>query len=61
MSTPKQKTRIVIADDHPVVRAGLRALKDSQLDMQVVGEAGDGPTAMEQVRRDTLSGAVPTS
>ncbi len=34
--------RIVLADDHHVVRAGLRALIDAQPDMEVVAEAGDG-------------------
>jgi two-component system, NarL family, response regulator NreC len=46
----KTKTRIVIADDHAVVRAGLRTLIDSQDDMQVVGEASDAVDALEQVR-----------
>lgn len=41
--------RIVLADDHSVVRAGLRALIDAQADMEVVGEAGDGVTALAQV------------
>jgi len=47
----KSKTRIVIADDHAVVRAGLRTLIDAQTDMQVVGEAGDASSAVEQVRQ----------
>jgi two-component system invasion response regulator UvrY len=34
--------RVVIADDHPVVRAGLRQIVAAQPDMQVVGEAADG-------------------
>jgi two-component system response regulator NreC len=38
--------RILIADDHGVVRAGLRALLDAEPDMQVVGEAADGPEAL---------------
>lgn len=39
--------RIVIADDHPVVRAGLRALLDAADGIQVVGEAGDPDEAFE--------------
>jgi DNA-binding NarL/FixJ family response regulator len=39
------KLRIVLADDHNVVRAGLRALIDTQGDMEVVGEAADGEAA----------------
>ncbi|MDR5694786.1 MAG: response regulator transcription factor [Armatimonadota bacterium] len=34
--------RLIIADDHAVLRAGLRLLLESQPDLQVVGEAGDG-------------------
>ena len=34
--------RVVIADDHPVVRAGLRQIVAGQPDMQVVGEAAHG-------------------
>jgi DNA-binding NarL/FixJ family response regulator len=36
------KLRVLLADDHNVVRAGLRALIDAQADMEVVGEAADG-------------------
>lgn len=35
--------RVVIADDHPVVRAGIRSLLAKHPDLQVVGEIGDGP------------------
>jgi len=42
--------RILIADDHAVLRAGLRMLLDAEPDMQVVGEAGDGTTALERAR-----------
>lgn len=40
---------IVLVDDHPVVRAGLRALIDSQSDLTVVGEADDLSTARRVV------------
>jgi len=40
--------RILIADDHPVVREGLAALINRQPDMKVVVEAGDGSEAVEQ-------------
>jgi two-component system NarL family response regulator len=40
--------RVVIADDHPVVREGLRALVNSQQDMKVVAEAANGQQAVEQ-------------
>lgn len=39
--------RILIADDHGIVRSGLRLLLDRQPDMQVVAEAQDGPEAVE--------------
>jgi two-component system, NarL family, response regulator NreC len=42
--------RVVLADDHGVVRAGLKLLVDSQPEMTVVGEAGDGREAWEQVQ-----------
>ena len=43
------RTRIVIADDHAVVRAGLRTLIDGQADMEVVGEASNADDAVAQV------------
>ena len=39
--------RILIADDHEVVRDGVRALLEKQTDMAVVGEAADGREAAE--------------
>ncbi len=41
---------VLITDDHPVVREGLRALIGAQPDMKVVGEASDGLEAMRKVR-----------
>jgi DNA-binding NarL/FixJ family response regulator len=48
---------IVLADDHPIVRQGLRALLEAERDFQVVGEAGDGLEAValvERVKPDVL-------
>jgi DNA-binding NarL/FixJ family response regulator len=42
------RLRIFLADDHQVVREGLRALISTQNDMEVVGEAADGRSACEQ-------------
>ncbi len=42
---PMGKLRILLADDHAVVREGLRALIDAQPDLEVVGEASDGDSA----------------
>jgi len=38
--------RVVVADDHPVVRSGIVALLDLEPDLEVVGEAGDGEQAV---------------
>lgn len=43
--------RVVLADDHTLVRAGLRALIEDIGGISVVAEAGDGPSALEMVRR----------
>lgn len=42
-------TTIVLADDHQVVRQGLKALLDAEQDFRVVGEAGDGLQAIRRV------------
>jgi two-component system response regulator NreC len=42
------KIRLLVVDDHPVVRAGLRTLLSAQDDMDVVGEADDGRAAIER-------------
>lgn len=46
---PAGALRVVIADDNPVVRAGLTALLDAVPDIQVVAEAADGRAACEAV------------
>lgn len=53
MSDPVEPIRIVIVDDSPVVRMGLRALVDTEADLRVVGEAGDGEEALRVVRRES--------
>lgn len=47
----RQPISILLADDHGVVRAGLRALLEAQADMRVVAEAADGPTAIALTRQ----------
>lgn len=47
--------RVLLADDHGIVRAGLRALLEGQSDMQVVAEAPDGPTAVALTREHVPS------
>lgn len=44
------KLTIVIADDHPVFRHGLRQIVESEGEFEVVGEAGDGERALELIR-----------
>lgn len=46
----ENKLRILIAEDHISVREGFRFIIESQADMEVVGEAGDGRTCIEMAR-----------
>ena len=46
-----KKNRIVIAEDHKILREGLRSLLTADGDMDVVGEAGDGMTAIRTIRK----------
>jgi two-component system response regulator NreC len=44
------KTRLLLVDDHAVVRSGLKMLLDAEQDVEIVGEAGTAAEAMEAVR-----------
>ena len=57
MTTPL-KTRILLADDHEVVRSGLRMVLDSVPDLEVVAEAGDGAEAVEIALAEDVDLAV---
>lgn len=46
----KDKTRIVIVDDHPIFRRGLKEIIESDGKFVVAGEAGDGETAIQQMK-----------
>ncbi|MCL1635176.1 response regulator transcription factor [Luteimonas sp. SX5] len=48
----EQPIRILLVDDHAVVREGLRGLLEQQESMQVVGEAGDGLAALDHLASD---------
>jgi len=48
MTEPAAKIRVLVVDDHPVVRQGLRTFLDLQPDLAVVGEAEDGKGCVEQ-------------
>jgi len=55
---PGEPITVVIADDHAVVRSGLRMLLEAQDDMHVVAEAGDVPTALQVIRAHRPTVAV---
>lgn len=59
-SSIKSKTniRVLLADDHPLVRAGIRQLFESAEDLQVVAEAGDGLEAEALIEQHTPDVAV---
>lgn len=46
-----ERIRILLADDHAMLRAGLRALLEAERDLEVVGEAGTGEEAVEMAER----------
>jgi DNA-binding NarL/FixJ family response regulator len=51
---PTPKIRVLLADDHPVVRAGLRGMLATEPDIEVVAEAGSGPEAVALAARTEL-------
>jgi DNA-binding NarL/FixJ family response regulator len=53
-----KKLRVILADDHALVRAGIRVLIESLPDVEVVGEAGNGLEALEVIRRTSPDIAV---
>jgi DNA-binding NarL/FixJ family response regulator len=56
--TPEHRTRILLADDHVLVRQGLRLILDAEPDLVVVAEAGDGAEAVEIASRGDVDLAV---
>lgn len=57
MPTPL-KTRVLLADDHAVVRSGLRAVLDGEPDIEVVAEAEDGLDAIEKTLANEVDLAI---
>src|SRR3989442_199820 len=51
MDKSAETVRILLADDHPILRDGLRRLLEVEPDLRVIGEAGDGIEAVKGVRR----------
>ncbi|WP_314409333.1 response regulator transcription factor [Streptomyces sp. DSM 40484] len=59
MTTPDSPViRILLADDHALVRRGVRLILDGEPDLQVVAEAGDGAQAVELARAEEVDLAV---
>ena len=50
--------RILIADDHTLVRAGLRRILEDEVDIEVVAEAADGAEAVACAQRHELDLAI---
>ncbi len=48
---PEAPIRVILADDHPILRSGLRLLLGAEPDLEVVGEANNGIEAVEQTTR----------
>ena len=53
-----QRTRILLADDHALVRRGLRLILDAEPDLRVVAEAGDGAEAVDLAARGDVDLAI---
>jgi DNA-binding NarL/FixJ family response regulator len=56
--TDRLTTRVLLADDHAVVRQGLRLILDAEPDLKVVAEAGDGADAIDQGMSQDIDLAV---
>jgi two-component system, NarL family, response regulator NreC len=50
MESSEQEITVVLADDHNVIRSGLRAMLEAEEDLRVIGEAADAPSARKLVR-----------
>jgi DNA-binding NarL/FixJ family response regulator len=51
-------TRILVADDHPIVRSGLKKVLDAQPDLEVIAEANDGTDAVKKALADEIDLAI---
>jgi DNA-binding NarL/FixJ family response regulator len=57
LTTPL-KTRVLLADDFPVVRSGVRMVLDAEPDLEVVDEVGDGAAAVQRALADDIDLAI---
>ena len=58
MAKTKTKIKVILADDHHIVRAGIRQLLESAQDIQVIAEAGDGEEAQALIQKHRPDVAV---
>src|SRR5574338_1154567 len=58
LNKSKTKIRVLLADDHHIVRAGIRQLLESASDLQVIAEAGDGEEAQAMIEQHRPDVAV---
>jgi DNA-binding NarL/FixJ family response regulator len=54
----KPEIRLVIADDHPIVRQGLRQIIETDPSLKIVAEVGDGAAALEKIRETGVAIAI---
>jgi DNA-binding NarL/FixJ family response regulator len=58
LAKTKVKIKVILADDHHIVRAGIRQLLESSKDIQVIAEAGDGEEAQSLIQKHKPDVAV---
>jgi DNA-binding NarL/FixJ family response regulator len=58
MTMTEQQIKVLLADDHAVVRAGIRQFLETAADLIVIGEAGDGEAAIELIAQNPPDVAV---
>ena len=56
----RKEIRILIADDHPIFRSGLRSMIEADALLKVVGEAEDGESALTCIRQQKRASILPT-
>ena len=52
---------VIVVDDHPAIRLAVRSALESAGEFEVVGEAGDGPTALATIREERPTWSSSTS